>query len=66
MTQMCSLSIKEKKIVEFKLVLNLEIEGKPQKNILNFWLNSYSSLVTYNDSFGFKLSNRVLADVNMR
>lgn len=36
------------------------------KSELNFWLNSYSSTVTYNDSFGFKMLNKVLADVNMR
>lgn len=65
-SQKCSLSIKQRKIVEFIVNLTVEIEGDVKETYLNFWVSSFSSATVYNDSFGFKMQNKVLADLNIR
>lgn len=66
MTHNCSLRIKTTKIVGFLLNLTVEVEGSGKATSLDFYANSFSSTVVYNDTFGFKMQNKVLADVNMR
>lgn len=62
----CQLSIRGIKIIEFAVGLELEIQGRPQPNVVDFYLKSHTEFITYYETTGYKLQNKELADVMIK
>ena len=58
----CQLFINRTKIVEFNVGTELEVEGRPTSDFIDFYLKAHTQFVSYYDTFGFKMENHELAD----
>jgi len=54
--------IKNIKIVEFGIDIQLEVKGTVYSKYTDIWLKSFKFTTVYNDSFGFKLLSKTKAD----
>lgn len=62
----CQLSIRGVKIIDFAVGLELEIQGKPQSDTIDFVLKSHTEFITYYETTGYKLQNKELADAMIK
>lgn len=62
----CQLSIRGIKIIDFAVGLELEIQGKPQSDVVDFYLKSHTEFITYYETAGYKLQNKELADAMIK
>lgn len=62
----CQLSIRGIKIIEFAVGLELEVEGRPNSDTVDFYLKSHTEFISYYDTFGYKLYNKPLADAMIK
>ena len=53
----CSLKVKDKKITDFKVKLDLEIEGKPQRKELNFDIVHFNHTAVFSSYAEYKIEN---------
>ncbi len=51
----CQIFINRTKIAEFNVGTELEVEGRPTSDFIDFYLKSHTQFMSYYDNFGFKL-----------
>ena len=54
-SEQCQININRTKILDFTVGLELEVQGKPSSDFVDFYLKSHTEFVSYYDTFGFKL-----------
>lgn len=54
----CQMQIRGVKIIEFAVGLELEVEGKPTSDYVDYYLKSHTEFISYYDNFGYKLYNK--------
>jgi len=65
-SEACQLNINRTKILDFTIGLELEVQGRPTSDYVDFYLKSHTEFVTYFETTAFKLQNVALADAMVK